>query len=1028
MKNIYKRSLSMLMALLMVFSLCAGISFKTDAATVDYQYSSTSAYSNVIKNWGTREEIATFLSPNAEQFYSDTTYEELIALSGSSDLTIVNTSALYVALNQLMKSAHQTFNTYEHTKTLLALTDCQANGSTSDKISAFYSGTEVGPGWDSGSTWNREHTWPNSKGGSDDSDGGGDNEVDIMMIRPETSSNNSSRGNKAYGVSSGYYYPNLSDTYDVRGDVARTILYVYVRWGTEEPEVLNNMWGSAGVMESKEVLLDWMEVDPVDTWEMGRNDSVESITGTRNVFIDYPELAFALFDEQIPQMTTPSGNAGVEAYQITAKSNNDAYGTVSVSGSVITATPAAGYQVAGYQVTSGTATVIRNGNLFTVKAASDCVITINFEKAPTYTVKVLENGATKSTQQIQANESFVLPSLTSQLPEGYTFLGWSTEAVTDSTVKPTVYASGASVTITADISFYAVASYFNSDAETTDSTWTLVTSASQISAGSEVIIAAKDYDVAMGTAQNSNNRSKVDVVKSGDTLTFDTAVQIMTLEQGTISGTYAFNTGSGYLYAVNASSNYLRTQASLTDGGSFYIVPESDGTCAITSAAYTSSTAGVGNVPMQYNTQGMFACYPKATQKALSLYVGQSAGGAAAYTTSWEGESCQHTDTSTETVDPTCTIDGSTTVTCNACGEVVSTSTLPATNHANEESVYTAPTCTEQGYTTAYCADCGIELYVGNYEEALGHSYQSVVTAPTYTAQGYTTHTCANCGDSYVDSYTGPLVTVDSWGLILGDDLTVQFMLSVDPSVISTAVFRITVGSSVYTYPASELSFTDNYCLITAKVSAPQMGDSITVYLLEGNQEITSKEYTVLEYAQYVLGNQEMEQYHQLVKEMLNYGAAAQMYFNYNASALVNDGITGAGENEVPVKADKEMSVTGSLDGIVYSGATLVHREKIAVRFYFSGNAENVSFCVGDNLYQAVSKDGMYYVEIANILPQDLDEQIVLVAGNSLTVTYSPMNYIVRMYQKGGDNLKALVKALYNYHIAAQAFVDGLSV
>ena len=63
-------------------------------------------------------------------------------------------------------------------------------------------------------------------------------------------------------------------------------------------------------MESLEVLLEWMEADPVDTWELGRNDSVESITGTRNVFVDYPELAFILFGEEVPAgMQTPSGGA-----------------------------------------------------------------------------------------------------------------------------------------------------------------------------------------------------------------------------------------------------------------------------------------------------------------------------------------------------------------------------------------------------------------------------------------------------------------------------------------------------------------------------------------------------------------------------------------------------------------------------------------------------------------------------------------------------------------------------------------------
>ena len=297
MNKMTKSSLALLLVVVMLAAFVPALSINASAATSDvsYVYDSTGKY---IYNWGTRGETATFLSPNAEDFYTGNyTYDVLSTYAGGTSTSTAPNSALYKALKNLMVSAHSYQTSYSATKDLYRYTDCQNSGG---KISSFYSGNLIGPAWGEGS-WNREHTWPNSKGL------GGNDENDIMMLRPTSTSENSSRGNTAYGQSSGYYNPNSESggKYDLRGDVARIFLYVYVRWGNT-----SYAWGKSGVMESVDVLLEWMEVDPVDTWELGRNDSVESITGTRNVFVDYPEYAFLLFGEEIPaDMTTPSGEA-----------------------------------------------------------------------------------------------------------------------------------------------------------------------------------------------------------------------------------------------------------------------------------------------------------------------------------------------------------------------------------------------------------------------------------------------------------------------------------------------------------------------------------------------------------------------------------------------------------------------------------------------------------------------------------------------------------------------------------------------
>lgn len=258
--------------------------------------------SGYIYNWGARGEDCVFLSTKAQSFYTGTnTFAEFSKLSGNSSTSSTPSSALYKALKSFMTSNHKYINSYKENNTLLSYTDCTHE---SRKISSFYSGKKIGPSWDSAATWNKEHTWPNSKGL------GGKDEEDVMMIRPTSVSENSDRHNWAYGYPAhGQYYDPNTEGANVRGDCARIVLYNYTRWGNT-----SNMWGTSGVIESKEILLQWMKEDPVDTWEMGRNDSVQSITGTRNVFVDYPELAWLLFSQDVPTgMNTPSmiANDGV---------------------------------------------------------------------------------------------------------------------------------------------------------------------------------------------------------------------------------------------------------------------------------------------------------------------------------------------------------------------------------------------------------------------------------------------------------------------------------------------------------------------------------------------------------------------------------------------------------------------------------------------------------------------------------------------------------------------------------------------
>ena len=147
------------------------------------------------------------------------------------------------------------------------------------------------------------------------------------------------------------------------------------------------------------------------------------------------------------------------------------------------------------------------------------------------------------------------------------------------------------------------------------SSWKLVTDAEALNVGDKVVLVSSVSDFAMSTNQKSNNRGAVKITKSDDDVIISDEVQILTLEEGTKSGTFAFYTGSGYLYAASSDKNYLRTNRKKDDNGSWKITISSDGVASI--IAQGSITRNV----MQYNQSStLFSCYATASQKAINIY------------------------------------------------------------------------------------------------------------------------------------------------------------------------------------------------------------------------------------------------------------------------------------------------------------------------------------------------------------------------------------------------------------------------
>lgn len=184
--------------------------------------------------------------------------------------------------------------------------------------------------------------------------------------------------------------------------------------------------------------------------------SSQAFSSTDILKVSYVGTAKAIRVSELKYSYITGGGDTPSTYTITPQSNNPIYGTVSLSGSTITATPAEGYRVSltnPFEVTIGTATVTQNGNSFSVAAESDCTVLINFEAIPTHTVTFSVNGTT-TTQDFKEDAAITFPTNPGEI-NGNVFMGWVTQAISGTQTVAPEFVTSATMG-ESDITYYAV--------------------------------------------------------------------------------------------------------------------------------------------------------------------------------------------------------------------------------------------------------------------------------------------------------------------------------------------------------------------------------------------------------------------------------------------------------------------------------------------------------------------------------------------------------------------------------------------
>ncbi len=237
------------------------------------------------------------------------------------------------------------------------------------------------------------------------------------------------------------------------------------------------------------------------------------------------------------------------------------------------------------------------------------------------------------------------------------------------------------------------------------------------------------------------------------------------------------------------------------------------------------------------------------------------------------------------------------------------------------------------------------------------------------------------------------------------------------------------------------------YVYTFSGISAKEMSSAVTATLYADKDGVQSHSetvnYSVLTYAMRQLQNSTDQQLHALLVDLLNYGAAAQTYWNYNSANLANADLT-AEQQALGTQEDPVMESCKSLtrnDGatVHFAQASLSLEEKVTLNYYlnltqYSGSVKDLQLVItykdasGQEVTQTVdgssfAAQGGYYVAnfsglnarqmrtacTAEVLEKATGQRV------SDTVSYSIASYAQSKSSDADSQLVELVRAMMKY-------------